>query len=267
MAEDNALDDFLTGAVSTDLTNQPNEQQVTTPRPKLKKIKRAKIRPVSDIPQAPEKVVSSETTFTEAIEQLNETMADTPVERDISEAMPAETADVEESTTPNTSLVTAATAQDLTASHNENSYMLNELPPELDYAVDDGAEDEYFDTGNYVKKSAIYIVASVFLFVGLIIGKIFFSEQKIESRGLEGIVTNPDTPSGRPRCGLTDKNQACIFYILNWYKQELNGRDFYKLAAQLTGREEYMIESENMHYANVKIKPGHFAQLNIPALK
>jgi hypothetical protein len=54
---------------------------------------------------------------------------------------------------------------------------------------------------------------------------------------------------------------------MNWYKQELNGRSFYKLAAQLTGREEHMIETENIRYSLVKIAPGHFAQLNIPALK
>ena len=54
---------------------------------------------------------------------------------------------------------------------------------------------------------------------------------------------------------------------MNWYKQELTGRDFYKLAAQLTGREEYMIETENLRYSTVKIKPGAIVQLNIPALK
>lgn len=263
MAEDNALDDFLTGAASTDFANQGNE---LSPRPKLKKIKRAKVRPTSDIPPAPEKIAVAEVNLTENITHLDETVEDNTLVNNMSEAAPVETTSIEENTA-NTSLVTAATAQDLTTADNEHSYMLNELPPELDYVADEGGEDEYFDTGNYVKKSAIYVVASVFLFVGLVVGKIFFSEQKIENRGLEGIVTNPDTPAGRPRCGLTDKNQACIFYILNWYKQELNGRDFYKLAAQLTGREEYMIESENMHYANVKIKPGHFAQLNIPALK
>jgi hypothetical protein len=54
---------------------------------------------------------------------------------------------------------------------------------------------------------------------------------------------------------------------MNCYKQELTGRDFFKLAATLTGREEYMIETENLRYATTKIKPGAFAQLNIPALK
>jgi hypothetical protein len=105
------------------------------------------------------------------------------------------------------------------------------------------------------------------LFIGLYIGKTLFSSETIENYGLEGVVTNPDVPAGRPRCGLTDKSQACVFYLMNWYKQELNGRDFYRLAAELTGREEYMIETDNLRYASIKIKPGNIAQLNIPALK
>ena len=143
---------------------------------------------------------------------------------------------------------------------------MDALPPELDY-VDENMEEDFVPDVGYVKKSMVYIVAGICLLGGLFIGKAFFAEQKIENYGLEGVVANPDVPAGRPRCGLTDKSQACIFYMLNWYKQELNGRDFYKLAAQLTGREEYMIETDNLRYANVKIKPGHFAQLNIPALK
>ena len=99
-----------------------------------------------------------------------------------------------------------------------------------------------------------------------------FAKESLESvynagYNVIGVVTNPDVPAGRPRCGLTDKSQACVFYLMNWYKQELNGRDFYRLAAELTGREEYMIETDNLRYANMKIKPGNIAQLNIPALK
>lgn len=269
MADDNALDDFLATATS-DVSvgsSQETSEQLIVSRPKLKKIKRIKVRPTLDIPQAPEKVTSSDVVSEESFAPNNISVEDKVDNEKMVNNETTLEAFVNKEAVEATSLVTTATAQDLASTDSENSYILNDLPPELDYAMDDDVEDPYFDAGNYVKKSAVYMVAFVFLFVGLVIGKIFFSEQKIENRGLEGIVTNPDTPSGRPRCGLTDKNQACIFYILNWYKQELNGRDFYKLAAQLTGREEYMIESENMHYANVKIKPGHFAQLNIPALK
>lgn len=269
MAEDNALDDFLTGSTSQGLANNDTGQAIQQAplRPKLKKIKRAKIRPALDFPSAPEKVVSDQDNVSEIKESQPLVSEDISDEKTLSEEINVNANPQVEETLPQTSLVTAATAQNITTENVENSYILDELPPELDYAMDENTEDEYLDTSNYVKKSAVYIVAFIFLFIGLFVGKTFFSEKKIENLGLEGIVTNPDVPSGRPRCGLTDKNQACIFYVLNWYKQELNGRDFYKLAAQLTGREEYMIESENMHYANVKIKPGHFAQLNIPALK
>jgi hypothetical protein len=103
--------------------------------------------------------------------------------------------------------------------------------------------------------------------INIFLGGIFFSSKAEEKQGLEGVVLNSDVPQGRARCGLTESSQACIFYIMNWYKQELTGRDFYKLAAQLTGREEYMIETENLRYSTVKIKPGAIVQLNIPALK
>lgn len=165
-------------------------------------------------------------------------------------------------------IIKAVDAQNLTAgAEYDSSYILDGLPPELDYGVDEDIEDTYADNGSYVKKKLLFIASGLCLIIGLFAGKAMFSSQKVENYGLEGVVTNPDVPSGRPRCGLTDKSQACVFYLMNWYKQELNGRDFYKLAAQLTGREEYMIETDNLRYATVKIKPGHFAQLNIPALK
>lgn len=269
MAEESTLDDFLTGTTSNVLSDSKGAASApqVVARPKLKKIKRAKIRPSSDIPPAPQKVNPDEFTSSIAVQPDNISSDESIRNTNILETSQAVENPIKEEEILNTSLVTAADAQNMTALDSENSYALDEIPPELDYAMDDSIEDEYIDNGNYVKKSAIYLVSFIFLFIGLLLGKIFFSEKKIENRGLEGVVANPDTPAGRPRCGLTDKNQACIFYVLNWYKQELNGRDFYKLAAQLTGREEYMIESENMHYANVKIKPGHFAQLNIPALK
>ena len=96
-----------------------------------------------------------------------------------------------------------------------------------------------------MKKNILVAVSAICLILGLFIGKTLFSSQKVEKHGLEGVVINEDVPAGRPRCGLTDKSQACVFYLMNWYKQELNGRDFYKLAAQLTGSEDYMIETDN----------------------
>jgi hypothetical protein len=57
------------------------------------------------------------------------------------------------------------------------------------------------------------MVAVLCLFIGLYIGKALFSSETVENYGLEGVVTNPDVPAGRPRCGLTERSQACVFYL------------------------------------------------------
>jgi hypothetical protein len=219
-------------------------------RPKLKKIKRPKIRPMPITDSKDDQTVYSNN---ESISS-NELNKSTPYEGDRL---------VNNNT--NTAVITSSAAQDLIS--NDTQYDLDSLPPDLDYL--DGVTNDgvYIDTANYTKKSFAYMVAVLCLFIGLYIGKALFSSETVENYGLEGVVTNPDVPAGRPRCGLTERSQACVFYLMNWYKQELNGRDFYRLAAELTGREEYMIETDNLRYANTKIKPGNIAQLNIPALK
>lgn len=250
--EDNNLDSFLAGVEDAPLTenNPVSNAQPQNPQgfahPKLKKIKRPKIRPMSDVPPAPARVSPAE-------EPTTEDVLETPAEEN----------------TLGTSLVTATDAQDLVRETDlSNSYVLDGLPPELDYTSDEeiGGYDPAYADGRAGLKKLIITAIGCFV-IGILIGAIFFSSKAEEKQGLEGVVLNSDVPQGRARCGLTESSQACIFYIMNWYKQELTGRDFYKLAAQLTGREEYMIETENLRYATVKIKPGAIVQLNIPALK
>lgn len=324
--EDDSLDSLITNNPAATSASMPQNDAgnnvsdaVPAFRPKLRKIKRPKIRPMSDIPAAPAKIMPqaarmSENTVgniaaspaagytgtefsasgTSEIPPLtaeteiktapnpnaNErtgSFADDTQTRESSASTEIETRsgdsgvlenDLHEELKQSTEIVKAVDAKNLAAgAEYDSSYILDGLPPELDYAVDEDIEDTYADNGSYVKKKLLFIASGLCLIIGLFAGKAMFSSQKVENYGLEGVVTNPDVPSGRPRCGLTDKSQACVFYLMNWYKQELNGRDFYKLAAQLTGREEYMIETDNLRYATVKIKPGHFAQLNIPALK
>lgn len=273
MENNNGLDGFITNTSA-----ESGSQQISPSRPRLKKIKRPKIRPTADILQTPDKIMPDVSQPQEIqrivpndnLQSLSDELSTTVSSVSSNEEKQNEevlgTLDPDNSTLKSTDLITASEAQN-TISQEEysNPYILDGLPPELDYMADDNAE--YIDSANYVKKNFLYIAAFVCLFVGLFIGKALFSSQRIEQHGLEGVVLNPDVPAGRPRCGLTDRSQACIFYLMNWYKQELTGRDFYKLAAQLTGREEYMIETENLRYATIKIKPGHFAQLNIPAIK
>lgn len=231
--------------------NSLNSGEDVVIKPKLRKIKRPKPKIAPTSPVAPQKVTPEEIqSYTSKEDDINYSSS----------------LNNEEPSQNQTSLVTMSDASEIAPNEYDNSYILEGLPPELDYVTDEALDDEgYYD--GYVKKKLLFIASFVCLLVGVFVGKALFSSQKIEKHGLEGVVINQDVPSGRPRCGLTDKSQACVFYLMNWYKQELNGRDFYKLTAQLTGREEYMIETDNLRYANVKIKPGHFAQLNVPALK
>lgn len=247
---DESLDKFTYENKTTSSSLYSSTTSGEIVRPKLRKIKRPKIRIAPDTPPAPKKFTP------EGIDNTEDILVEAPQEK---------ADDVIKET--NTNLITALEANDLVSNNEfENSYVLEGLPPELDYVTDNNLDDDgYYD--GYVKKNLVIIASFVCIILGIFIGKTLFSSKKIEKHGLEGVVINQDVPSGRPRCGLTDKSQACVFYLMNWYKQELNGRDFYRLAAQLTGREEYMIETDNLRYANVKIKPGHFAQLNIPALK
>ena len=238
--DNNSLDSFveenLQNSQDKNTAATSNEQNMA--RPKLRKIKRPKVRVVSDIPQAPQKEIPS------SIKQSLE------ADEDKSENKTNYIVSLKDVDTPDANL--------------RPPYEVGALPPDYDLSPIDNIA---FINSDYVKKNLFIVVSAVCLLIGLFIGKSVFSSSKVEKHGLEGVVANEDVPSGRPRCGLTDKSQACVFYLMNWYKQELNGRDFYKLAAQLTGREEYMIETDNLRYATVKIKPGHFAQLNIPALK
>lgn len=233
-------------------TQFPSESTIASAdhiqRPKLRKIKRPKIRPMQDAPQAPEKIV-----VPEALSM--------PTSEDVSLANQHGTSTI----SPQNSLVTSKEAQNILNQKVSDSYVLDGLPPELDYDTDENEFDYPESTGNSVVK--LLAIGALCFVIGISLGFVFFSSKKVEQHGLEGIVLNPDVPKGRARCGLTEQTQACVFYVMNCYKQELTGRNFYKLAAQLTGREEHMIETENIRYSLVKIRPGHFAQLNIPALK
>ena len=92
------------------------------------------------------------------------------------------------------------------------------------------------------------------------------SEQQVTRSGLQGVVVNAEIPQGRARCGVAESGQGCVLYIMNPQRQELNARDFYDLAAQLTGRQRFVIETGNMRYSNMKIRPGEIGQFNIPPL-
>jgi hypothetical protein len=85
--------------------------------------------------------------------------------------------------------------------------------------------------------------------------------------GLQGVISNHEVPKGRARCGKAERAQGCVLYVMNPQRNDMNGRDFYDWAAQLTGRQRFAIETANMRYASVKVRPGEIAQIDIPPLQ
>lgn len=245
MDENNSLDQLVTEP-------QKDAQDVFN-RPRLRKIKRPKIRPAPDLPSAPQKV----------FEEEQEATMDIPADS-------SEADSVSNDTNSGTDLVAAKDIHELLQERQTpNPYIVDSLPPDFstDDMLNETADDDMPVMNEKKMRMKLFLFSLAFFLIGILFQALFFSSPVEEKYGLEGVILNQDVPAGRPRCGLTEKTQACVFYLMNCYKQELTGRDFYKLAAQLTGREEYMIETENLHYAMAKIKPGHFAQINIPALE
>lgn len=175
--------------------------------------------------------------------------------------------------TPVGGLIRASDKQFLNAATNKlppvgQQTVGNSIPDFNNEYVTDEEEFVYQGNGltNIDTKKMIWI-AMACLFIGLFLGKMFFSSEQVVRNGLQGVVVNPEVPKGRSRCGVAERTQGCVLYIMNPQRQELNGRDFYDLASQLTGRQRFVIETGNMRYASVKIKPGNIAQLNIPPLQ
>ncbi len=123
-----------------------------------------------------------------------------------------------------------------------------------------------FRVGNNFTINFVILIGVCALFFGLITAKLLFSGETVVQGGLQGVINNPEVPRGRARCGVAERTQGCVLYIMNPQRQELNARDFYDLASQLTGRQRFVIETGNMRYSNVKIQPGAIAQFNIPPL-
>lgn len=160
--------------------------------------------------------------------------------------------------------------ENLPAVNNQlQEYNTSELPQFIDESsIDYAAQQQSFLTGGGVisRRIAALAAAGALLF-GFIIAKVFFSEQKVVRDGLQGVVINAEVPRGRARCGVAEKTQGCVLYLMNPQRQELNARDFYDLASQLTGRQRFVIETGNMRYSSTKIKPGEIGQFNIPPLQ
>ena len=141
-----------------------------------------------------------------------------------------------------------------------NGYKPQFITDEQEYGVN-------YNEQNSLSEKKKLIIASIIAFVvGFIFAMMMGGEQTVTHNGLQGVVVNAEVPPGRARCGNAPAGQGCVLYIMNPQRQELNARDFYDLASQLTGRQRFVIETGNMRYSNMKIRPGEIGQFNIPPM-
>ena len=151
------------------------------------------------------------------------------------------------------------------------SNLPNVRTPDNEY-VPNYIEEETYDNQPYSDVPAwlnvkVFVLAVVaFLAMGILLGKLIFAQSTVVRNGLQGVVVNTEVPRGRARCGIAERSQGCVLYVMNPQRQEMSAKDFYDIASQMTGRQRFMIETGNMRYANSKIKPGDIVQLNIPPL-
>jgi len=136
-----------------------------------------------------------------------------------------------------------------------------------DFDSNQNFNEEIFSEDNMFTKKQIILFATIGLIVGMILSPLLFNRNKVVRNGLQGVVVNPEVPKGRSRCGLAEKTQGCVLYLMNPERQELNAKDFYDLVSKLTGRQRFVIQTGNMRYSNTKIRPGQIAQFNIPPLQ
>ncbi len=108
------------------------------------------------------------------------------------------------------------------------------------------------------------IIAGIFFFGILFGATVFGGSTKTTTSGLQGVVRNPEVPAGRKRCGIAERTQGCVLFMMNATRRDREARSFYDEAARITGVPSYTIELGNIEYATSIIRPGFLAQINIP---
>ena len=108
--------------------------------------------------------------------------------------------------------------------------------------------------------------------IGVAIGALLFgggkAPQKTPSKGLLGVVNNPDIRERNLlRCGVPANSSACVVYIVNHARNDRYAEEFFAEAARLTGRTDYLVRIENQHYAKHRIGPGQIVRIKIPPLR
>ncbi len=240
--------------------NMGNPNMTMDPNRRLKKVKRPVKRIIpqgQNMPASPRPAPQNQQGFSQLSDNANPHQARPKID-----AFNLDNYLDEQSNLP------ALTDEDARLSNFNHSQNMSQQPHFLD--DDDIAAQQQANADvlpPYINKKVLVLAGLALFFMGFVLAKLMFAEEKVVRNGLDGVVVNSEVPRGRARCGVAEKTQGCVLYIMNPQRQELNASDFYDLASQLTGRQRFVIDTGNMRYSNVKIRPGEIGQFNIPPLQ
>ena len=152
---------------------------------------------------------------------------------------------------------------------------------ESDVSAPEDVEEEEIEPSPYEHNMASdlglppFFVKTKFLFPMFLIlfacgGALGFWASLLQDKSggsMPGVVYNMEIPKGRPRCGIAQKGQGCVLYVMNAQRREVDGRDFFSMAADILNIPKFQIETANIRYATVRIPPGYIALLNVPPVQ
>lgn len=163
---------------------------------------------------------------------------------------------------------------------DENGF-IDDLEMEEEEEVEDESGNDLEEENPYAKNLAsdlglppAFVRAKVLIplfFIVFVLGGVsgyFGCMLKGQSAGdMPGVVHNMEIPKGRPRCGLAQKGQGCVLYLMNAKRNEVEGRDFFTMASEILNIPKFQIETANIRYSTMRIPPGYIALLNIPPVQ
>ena len=116
----------------------------------------------------------------------------------------------------------------------------------------------------FIKTKMLLFIFCLMLGLGFASGYMFSKTVKTGGEELPGVVTNPEIPKGRPRCGLARKGQGCVMYVMNPSMREMNAKEFFPVVADLLEMPKFQVETANVRYSTTRIPPGYIGLFNIP---
>lgn len=119
----------------------------------------------------------------------------------------------------------------------------------------------------FIRTKVLLFVFLLFTLLGGCAGFFFGVSQSQGKDEMPGVVNNAEIPKGRPRCGLAEKGQGCVLYLMNAQRREMEAKEFFGYAADILGIPKFQIETANIRYATMRIPPGYIALFNIPPVQ